>query len=575
MRDKMNYKAIWQILARNFSFMRGKRALFIVGGILALGKLAVSFLIPALYEQLMTLTQAGATYADILRVVAPRFILLILVVPLVCLGGYWQKASANFATVHMQKTVFGHAMRMPLSSLETNRADKVLRATANVQTATGLFTGYTMTIAFKFLIFFFGALGILLVIAWRYALIGVVLSAVMFYVMTALNVRLRALERRALNADSSLAARLMDMISNLPIVKLFSLQDVLKRRYSDAGEEAYRCRLQYKVMRGATDGVLDIMGFGAQTFAILLGVSVLGFQGDFARLVYVSSMFSLMLTGVRELGNAVLFVQNTVVASERVYELLGEPLESDRKTSKTPDFSGETAVEFKHVHFSYLPGKEALRDVNLLVKRGFMTAIVGSSGCGKTTLLKLLEGFYLPDQGDILIGGASVRDMSNDDLRACFSYIPQDAQLFDGTMEENVSMTSGAKNAERVEECLREAAFDFSSDAAVGEAGGKLSGGQAQRVSIARALYRDAPIYLLDEATSALDSDTEKALQATIDNVLKDKTVVCVAHRLSTVRNAAMIVYMEDGQIVESGTHDDLMARKGGYYRLQTSGQLI
>lgn len=552
MTKKMDYREILRTTWKSFGYMKGKRALFLIGGVLALGKLIISFLIPYLYEQLMNLTEQGAGYAGILQKVWPAFLGLILLIPFVAAGSYWQRSGANWAVSNMQKAVFRHTMRMPLQALETDRADKVLKATANVESAASIFSGYTMTWIFKFIIYFFGALGVLLFVSWRYALLGLLLSALMFWLATALNIRLRQLEQQALEADASLGAKLLDLVSNLPVVKLFGLEGQLGERYGEEGEKAYRCRLRYKTMQGATEGALDFLAYGSQALAILLGLWLLWPKGDFAGLVYAASMLNLMLSGVRELGTAVMFIQKINVNAGRVYELLDQPEEQDAADAagiSLPDFSGDEVVVFKDVWFSYLPGRPVLRGVSFTIRRGSMTALVGGSGSGKSTILGLLLGFYKPDRGEIFVGGVPASALSREQLRRCFSYIPQDAQLSAGSIEENVRL--GAElDSGQLEKALREAALTLPPDTQAGEGGNSLSGGERQRVSIARALYRDAPVFLLDEATSALDNVTEKAVQETIETALAGKTRICIAHRLNTVEQADQVITLRQGMVV-------------------------
>ncbi len=550
MNKKMDYKEILRTTWKSFGYMKGKRVLFLVGGVLALGKLVISFLIPYLYEQLMNLTNQGADYAGILKEVWPVFLGLILLIPFVAAGSYWQRSGANWAVSNMQKAVFRHTMRMPLQALETDRADKVLRATANVESAASIFSGYTMTWVFKFIIYFFGALGVLLFTSWRYALLGLALSALMFWLATGLNIRLRQLEQRALAADASLGAKLLDLVGNLPVVKLFGLESQLGGRYGEDGEEAYRCRLQYKTMQGVTEGALDFLAYGSQALAILLGLWALWPAGDFAGLVYAASMLNLMLSGVRELGTAVMFIQKINVNANRVYELLDQPEEPGAlpQSIQSPDFSGDEVVAFKDVWFSYLPGKPVLRGVSFTIRRGSMTALVGGSGSGKSTVLGLLLGFYKPDRGEIFIGGVPTSALSREQLRRCFSYIPQDAQLSAGSIKENV-LLGAAPDEAQLEKALREAALTLPPDTQAGEGGGSLSGGERQRVSIARALYRDAPVFLLDEATSALDNVTEKAVQETIETALVGKTRICIAHRLNTIEQADQVITLCQGEV--------------------------
>lgn len=573
--QKMEYGRILRLIVRNFDFMRGRRLLFVAGGILGLGKLAMSFLIPFLYRQLIAMASSPMDPAQLLRTVGAPFAALLALAPLVCLGGYWQKQSAHIAAANMQKTVFGHIVRMDVQSMETGRGDKLTRATENAQGAARMLGGYVIQFLFMFAIYFGGALVLLLISDWRFALAGVLLSAAVLWLSTFLNVRLRGLEQNAQKAEASAASRLLELVTNLPIVKLYLLESPLTGQFRQAGETAYQSRMRYKQLRGVTDGAMDFLSYGAQSAAILAGLTLVPGL-DFANLIYLAGLLDVMLTGVRQLGFFIQFIQGSIVSSQRMYELLDQPMEADRPTRAEPDMDHEYAAVFENVDFSYTPERPVLRGLNLSIRRGQTTAIVGPSGCGKSTLIRLLARLYAPDSGEIRLFGAPQSALSNRDIRQSLALIPQEPGLFDGTVAENLRLGNASATPEDIEAALQAASLNDlpeGADTPVGENGSKLSGGQRQRVAIARALLRGAPLCLTDEATSALDISTEEAVQAALRSVNRGRTVVCVAHRLSTIADADVIVYMEDGRVMEQGTHQELVARRGGYWRLVQAGQ--
>ena len=277
---------------------------------------------------------------------------------------------------------------------------------------------------------------------------------------------------------------------------------------------------------------------------------------------------------MKSLNNNLKDVQFSFMAIERVYEILEtEPKIKDVENPKELAGTIDT-IEFKDVYFEYLPDVPVLKNINFKVSKGHTIALVGNSGGGKTTLVNLVPRFYDAVRGEILINGVNSKEYSLASLRDKIAVVFQDNFLFSGTIRDNIMLGKQDATEEEVEKaieaaCLKEFidSLDEGLDTFIGERGTLLSGGQKQRVAIARAFLKNAPIVILDEATSALDNKAEKVVQEAIDNLMVNRTVFVIAHRLSTVQNADKIMVVNDGQIVESGTHEELLNIHNGAYR--------
>jgi subfamily B ATP-binding cassette protein MsbA len=352
------------------------------------------------------------------------------------------------------------------------------------------------------------------------------------------------------------------------VVKVFEGQNHERQQFQDVNRRNFRFNVRIVAVHAIGDALTQ--------YAVALGVAVVMYLSfadlNAASFIGFITAMGMLLTPLKRLVNINSIVQRAITAAAGVFEILDQPKESD--TGVTPLSRARGEVSYRNVSFRYESGKErALRDVSLDVGAGTTVALVGQSGSGKTTLVSLLPRFYDPDDGAVLLDGRDVREYSLRDLRRQIALVSQDVVLFDDTIANNIAYGALAQLSRADVERAAEAAYvtEFAAamphglDTRVGERGSLLSGGQRQRIAIARAVLKDAPVLVLDEATSALDTESERRVQAALAGLMRGRTTLVIAHRLSTVERADRIVAMRGGIVVETGTHAELLAR-GGYY---------
>jgi ATP-binding cassette subfamily B protein len=390
---------------------------------------------------------------------------------------------------------------------------------------------------------------------------------------------------KAQESLSSITQRLSDILAGSQVIKIFGIKKPILDKYSAANDDIRKWSMKRVVLNSYLGGVNTFLGFfNFVGISVVGGIMVINGRMSFGTLVAIDQMAGGISWMFSFIGNYITQLQASLAGADRIFQVLDKPVENSRacepdkavnvRVLKKP--AGPTpVVEFRDIEFAYDEDKKVLDGLNLKINRDEVIAVVGSSGSGKSTIYKLLLGFYKPGSGNINIQGRPISNYSLDELRGMFAYVPQDNYLYSGTIAENIGYGKTGSSMEQIMECAKAAnAHDFimefpdGYDTEVGERGARLSGGQRQRIAIARALLKDAPVLLLDEATSALDSESEEQVQKALEALMKGRTTIVVAHRLSTIQNADRILVLEGGKICEEGNHETLMSRGSSYARL-------
>jgi subfamily B ATP-binding cassette protein MsbA len=420
-----------------------------------------------------------------------------------------------------------------------------------------------------------GLLGWLLYMDWRLTLFAFAVAPLIVGLMQVTSKRFRRYSQRLQRSMGDVTRVAKEALESHRVIKAFNAQPQEAALFEGVNEHNRASYMKLITVKAVANPVVQMIasfGLAAVMYVAIHQVLDRGISlGEFTSFL---TALLLLTAPLRRLVGIVGPLQQGIAAGESVFEILDTPGEGEGGPRELDHARGE--VEYRDVSFLYSADKgQVLKGVSFVARPGETIAIVGRSGSGKSTLVSLLPRFYDAAEGQVLLDGLDVREYRLRDLRAQVSLVSQDVMLVDDSIRNNIAFSTPDAGPAAVEAAARAAhVMEFAADlpdgldTRVGERGTLLSGGQRQRVSIARALLKDAPVLILDEATSALDTESERAIQQALNELLRDRTTLVIAHRLSTIENADRILVMDDGRLVESGTHGELLARGGVYAAL-------
>lgn len=511
--------------------------------------------------------------------ILPIIIILIFLFRGICryLNDYFMRTAAQLAVQDVRNEIFRKNIFLDLKFFHRNQTGSLMSRIVNDVAMMQDGVGGIVTGIFRDAIGLVSLLGVIFYRDWQLAIISILVIPLSIYPAQILGNKIKINARKGQEEAGAFANILQETLSGIKVVKAFSLEKIMIDNFSRANRMYYdfiRKLIKYSSLSSPIMEIITSLGIAA---VVLFGGSkVMANKLSAPEFFSFITAMALVYSPLKKLIAAYSEAQRCIGASERVFEIIDakpEIIDAPDGYILTQD---DSRVEFKNVSFKY-QDDYILKNVCLVAEKGQAVALVGPSGGGKSTLVSLIARFFDTSEGQVLIGAQDIRDISKDSLMSHIALVDQETILFHDTIANNIRYGKPGATDEEVMKAARAAyAHDFIMDmpqgyqTSIGDRGVRLSGGQRQRICIARALLKNAPILILDEATSALDTESEQMVQKALDNLMQNRTTFVIAHRLSTVLHADKIVVLENGRIVETGAHKDLLEKNGTYSRLSS-----
>lgn len=526
------------------------------------------------------------TYSHLFNEYNPENVLLLLAIVTIFVSllsnlfrymGAWTVENMRTRTLQrMRNEMFSKVVDMNVGYFSDQRkGDIISKITSDVGVVQFCITN-TLQVAFREPFLIIGYTVMMVAISWELALFSVLFLPVVALIIGSIVKRLRHPARTSQQRMGELVSTLDESLSGIKVIKSYNATGYVKQKFYDLSEDLARLTLSMARRQQLASPMSEFLGISAVGVILVFGGSLV-FKDALSPEGFIAfiAMFSQITRPVRTFIDQFSNINQGIAAGERIFSIIDAQSEIQDKPRAIELDGLKDKIEFRDIHFSYDGSREVIEGISFEIKRGETVALVGPSGGGKSTLSELIPRFYDVKAGDILIDGVSVRDYTQDSLRAHMSVVAQDTVLFNDTIEGNIAMGKAGATHDEIVEAARIANADcFIQEAPegyqtnIGDRGVKLSGGQRQRLSIARAVLKNPEILILDEATSALDTESEKLVQDALNKLLVGRTSVVIAHRLSTIHNADKIIVVDHGRVAEQGTHTELLAKGGIYAKL-------